>query len=182
MLASLDNTLLSLIEAPVALSKSIGSTFAFALLILLVAAACGTHPAGVAETEKALALPGRPREVKEPQSAPVPVRRVESAGSRIQPTKGPSPDPLMVETPKNQDSGTINWGREATLDEIMAMAKNGEIQQIEWHVMPNVIRAQAADGRIFHIRNENKAIDMRNTLISAGINLGRDGIVFRHVF
>jgi hypothetical protein len=166
----------------VALSESIGSTFPFASLILLVAAACGTRPAGVPEAEKAIALPGRIQEAKEPQSAPLPARRVESAGSKLKPTKGPSPDPLMVETPKNQDSGTINWGREATLDEIMAMAKNGEIQQIEWHVMPNVIRAQAADGRIFHIRNENKAIDIRNTLISAGINLGRDGIVFRHVF
>ncbi len=165
-----------------ALSESLGSTFAFASLILLVAAACGTHPAGGPEAEKAKALPGQIQEANEPQSAPLPARRVESGFSELKPTKSPSPDPLMVETPRNQGSGTIHWGREATLDEIMAMAKNGEIRQIEWHVMPNVIRAQAADGRLFHMRNENKAIDIRNTLIGAGINLGRDGIVFRHVF
>jgi hypothetical protein len=163
-------------------NESIRPTFAVASLILLVAVACGTHPAGAPEAEKTKALPGRTQEAKEPQPVPLPARRVESAGSRLKPTKSPSPDPLIDETPKDQTSNTINWGREATLDEIMAMAKSGEIQQIEWHVLPNVIRAQAANGRIFHIRNENKGIDMRNTLIDAGVNLGKGGIVFRHVF
>jgi hypothetical protein len=99
-------------------------TFAFASLILWVASAGGTHPAGVPAAEKAKALPGRIQEAKEPQSAPLPARRVKSAGSKLKPTKGPSPDPLMVETPKNQDSGTINWGREATLDESVWVAQN----------------------------------------------------------
>lgn len=163
-------------------NESIRPTLAVASLTLLMAVACGTHPIGAPEAEKTKALPGQIQEAKETQSVPLPARRVESAGSRLQPAKSPPPDPLIDETPKDQTSNTINWGREATLDEIMAMAKSGEIQQIEWHVLPNVIRAQAANGRIFHIRNENKGIDMRNTLIDAGVNLGKGGIVFRHVF
>ncbi len=76
----------------------------------------------------------------------------------------------------------IDWGKEITLDEIIAMAKSGQIQEIEWHVMPNIIRAQASDGRIFHIRNENKGVDLRNKLINAGVRIGEGGISFRHVF
>lgn len=165
-----------------ALNALIRPAFAIVSLILLLVVACTTHPADTPEAEKTSALPGRILEAKKPQSVPLPARRMESAGSKLKPAKGPSPDPSTDETQKNHASDNIDWGREAALDEIMAMAKNSEIQQIEWHVMPNVIRAQAVDGRVLHIKNENKGIDIRNTLIKAGINLGKGGIVFRHVF
>ncbi len=76
----------------------------------------------------------------------------------------------------------MDWGREITLDEIIAMAKSGGIQKIEWHVMPNIIRAQAPDGRVSHLKNQNKGVDIRNALINAGIRIGKDGIDFRYVF
>jgi hypothetical protein len=157
-------------------------TFAIALLIIFLAAACGSRPAAAPEAEKTKAIPAGIQEEKEPQSVSLPAQRTESAARKVQPTKIPSPDPLAGEAPRDHALDKIDWGREATLDEIIAMAKRGEIQQIEWHVMPNIIRAEAPDGRILHIRNENKGIDIRSTLINAGIRLGKGGIGFRHVF
>jgi len=79
-------------------------------------------------------------------------------------------------------SEEIDWGREVRLDEMIAMAQSGQILEIQWHVMPNILRAQAADGGIFHLRNENKGVDLRNALIEAGVRIGKDGVQFRHVF
>ena len=76
----------------------------------------------------------------------------------------------------------IDWGVEIGLDEMMALAKAGSIAEIEWHVMPNVLRAKAADGSIYSLRNENKGVDLRSRLIEAGVRIGEDGVRFRHVF
>ena len=84
--------------------------------------------------------------------------------------------------PDGRDSEKIKWGREIKLDELLALAKSGRIREIEWHVMPNVIRAVASDGRAFYFKNENRGVDLRNLLISAGIQMGKGGISFRHVF
>jgi hypothetical protein len=62
------------------------------------------------------------------------------------------------------------------------MARSGRIQEIQWHVMPNVIRALTSDGRVFHLKNEKKGVDLRNLLINARIRIGKGGINFRHVF
>ena len=76
----------------------------------------------------------------------------------------------------------IDWGREVTLDEMISMAKEGRIVEIQWHVMPNILRARAADGTIYHLRNENKGVDLRSKLIEAGVQVGEGGLQFRHVF
>ncbi len=76
----------------------------------------------------------------------------------------------------------IDWGREISLDELIAMTREGRIQEIQWHVMPNILRAVASDGSIFHFRNENKGADLRNTLIEAGVKIGKGGVSFRHFF
>ena len=165
-----------------ACSKSTRSTFAIAALILFLAAACGNHPAGAPEAEKAKAIPAGIQKEKESASVALPAQRRESAGGNVKPTKIPSSDSSTRETPSDNAFAKIDWGREATLEEIIAMAKSGEIQQIEWHVMPNIIRAQATEGRIFHIRNENKGMDIRNVLINAGIHIGKGGVDFRHMF
>ena len=65
---------------------------------------------------------------------------------------------------------------------MIAKAKSGEIREIEWHVMPNVLRAQTADNRIFHLKNENKGVDLRKKLMDAGVQVGDGGVLFRHVF
>ena len=104
------------------------------------------------------------------------------AQHKVKAAKTSSPDPPADEASKGETFEKVDWGQEVTLDEIIAMAKNGRIQVIEWHVMPNIIRVLALDGRIFHLRNENKGVDMRNTLINAGIRIGKGGIDFRHVF
>ena len=79
-------------------------------------------------------------------------------------------------------SDPINWGREVTLDEMVAMVKEGRIEEIQWHVMPNILRAQAFDGQIFHLKNEDKGVDLRNTLINAGVKIGEGGVLFKHFF
>ena len=76
----------------------------------------------------------------------------------------------------------IEWGREIGLDEMIEMARGGRIVEIQWHVMPNILRARASDGSIYHLRNEDKGVDLRNTLIDAGVEIGKDGVLFRHVF
>ena len=75
-----------------------------------------------------------------------------------------------------------DWGSEVNLDEMIAMARKGEIVEIQWHVMPNVLRAQTADGKIYHLKNENKGVDLRNTLLESGVQIGKGGVLFRHVF
>jgi hypothetical protein len=76
----------------------------------------------------------------------------------------------------------INWGREATATEITAMAKDGKIREIEWHIMPNILRAVASDGRIYYVKNANKGVDMRGMLLKEGVRVGKGGVEFRHVF
>ena len=76
----------------------------------------------------------------------------------------------------------VDWGREVNLDEMIAMAREDRIREIQWHVMPNILRAEASDGGVFHLRNENKGVDLRNTLIDEGVRLGKGGVLFRHVF
>ncbi len=80
------------------------------------------------------------------------------------------------------DSEEIDWGREINLDEMVAMARQGRIKEIQWHVMPNILRARAPDGTLYHLRNENKGVDLRNALIEAGVRIGKDGVLFQHVF
>lgn len=83
---------------------------------------------------------------------------------------------------ENDDSENPDWGSEVNLDEMIAMARKGEIVEIQWHVMPNVLRAQAADGKIYHLKNESKGVDLRNTLLKSGVTIGKGGVLFRHVF
>ena len=165
-----------------AFNKSIPSTVTTASLILFLAAACSTHPPGAPETEKTGATSAEITKQKESSSVSSPPQRTEPAERKVEPIKNSSSDSSAGETQRNNDIVEIDWVRETTLDEMLSMAKSGEIQQIEWHVMPNIIRAQASDNRIFHIRNENKGIDIRNALINAGIPTGKGGINFRHVF
>jgi hypothetical protein len=76
----------------------------------------------------------------------------------------------------------IDWGKETTAAGLIAMAKKGEIRGIQWHVMPNIFRAEAKDGKVYYIRNENKGIDLRGMLIKTGIPIGDGGVIFQHVF
>jgi hypothetical protein len=86
------------------------------------------------------------------------------------------------ESPIKQDSMDVDWGREVNLDEMITLAKKGQIVEIQWHIMPNILRALTNDGRIFHLRNENKGVDLRNKLVNAGVKVGKEGVLFRHVF
>ncbi|MBN2320062.1 MAG: hypothetical protein JXR49_13330, partial [Acidobacteria bacterium] len=102
-----------------------------------------------------------------------------SAGCGNQPAD--SADMPSADTVRS-DEVEIDWGREVSLDEMIAMAQGGRIQEIQWHVMPNILRASASDGSVFHLRNENKGVDLRKTLIEAGVKIGKGGIPFRHHF
>ena len=65
---------------------------------------------------------------------------------------------------------------------MIAMARKGRIVEIQWHVMPNILRAEAVDGEVFHIKNENKGVDLRSKLINAGVRVGEGGIPFKYFF
>ena len=92
------------------------------------------------------------------------------------------PDPTEEEPARATDDEDIDWGQEISLAEMVEKAKSGEIREIQWHVMPNVLRAQALDHRVFHLKNEDKGVDLRNTLMNAGVKIGEGGVIFRHVF
>ena len=153
-----------------------------AALAMLLAVACGLRPDVSPDAEKTEAIPKNLPKEKEPQPVSLPAKRTETAGHKAKSAQNSATDPSADEIPEDPANNKIDWGREVTLDEILAMAKSGAIQQIEWYVMPNIIRSQTIDGRIFHIKNENKGIDIRNTLIKAGIQVGNGGISFRHLF
>ena len=88
-----------------------------------------------------------------------------------------------TDKPQNeQTSSHVDWGREVDLDKMIAMAREGRIKEIQWHVMPNILRAQAFDGQIFHLKNEDKGVDLRNTLIKEGVEIGEGGVLFKHFF
>jgi hypothetical protein len=82
----------------------------------------------------------------------------------------------------DSDEMEIDWGTEVTLDEMISMAKEGRIVEIQWHVMPNILRASTVDGAIYHLRNENKGVDLRSRLIDEGVQVGEGGVQFRHFF
>ena len=88
-----------------------------------------------------------------------------------------------TDKPKNeQTSSHPEWGSEINLDKMVTMAKEGQIEEIQWYVMPNILRARASDGQILHLKNENKGVDLRNTLINAGVKVGEGGVLFKHFF
>jgi hypothetical protein len=91
-------------------------------------------------------------------------------------------DGKAKESLQQQSLGEVDWGREIDLDQMIVMAKKGQIVEIQWHIMPNILRAEASDGEIFHLRNENKGVDLRNALINAGVKVGKGGVLFRHLF
>lgn len=76
----------------------------------------------------------------------------------------------------------INWGRETAVTEIVAMAKDGQIREIEWHIMPNILRAVASDGRSYYVKNANKGVDLHGMLLKEGVRVGKGGVEFRHLF
>jgi hypothetical protein len=84
--------------------------------------------------------------------------------------------------PTEITSEEMEWGDEITLNGLVQMAKDGQIQEIQWHVMPNIIYARTVDSRAFHIKNENKGVDIRKVLEDSGISIGEGGIVFRYLF
>jgi hypothetical protein len=158
------------------------STLMVALLIIFLLAACGSQPAGSPEADKIRAMPQDLQKENKLRSAHSAAQPKEPAGREVKRAKFSSPDAAPDEAPKDQNLEKVDWGREITLNGIIAMAQSGEIQEIEWHVMPNIIRVLALDGSLFHFRNENKGVDLRNTLIGAGIRIGKGGVIFRHVF
>src|SRR4030042_1421253 len=89
---------------------------------------------------------------------------------------------LEDKSQKEQAFEDVYWGLEVNLNEMMEMARKGQIVEIQWHIMPNILRAQASDGRIYHIRNKNKGGELRNTIINAGVKVGKAGILFRYLF
>lgn len=151
------------------------------LTVMFLVTACGDHPAPGPDAAKANAAPQSvQRKVEPPQQSPA-AHPKESVKPKERPPKTP-PNGSSIEDTTPDNFVEIDWGREVSLDEIMGMAKSGRIQEIEWHVMPNIIRILTVDGKVFHLRNEDKGIDIRNTLINAGIRIGKDGINLRHVF
>ena len=149
---------------------------------MLLLTACGDQPAPVSKERNKKTTSQKIQKKEEPPPSPPAEPQKEPVERKEMPAKTASRD-LYIEEPM-QDNGFIevDWGREISLDEIMTMAKSGRIQKIEWHVMPNIIRFLTVDDKIFHLRNENKGIDIRSKMTDAGLKIGKGGIDLQHVF
>lgn len=158
------------------------SIWAILCLAIFMLAACGDSPIDDPELSKpeTIAPDIVPKEELPAIHSTEQPKEPEEAITKIPEIS--SPDPAEEEIPEEAAEEEIEWGQEIDLAEMVAKAKSGEIQEIEWHVMPNVLRAQTSDDRIFHLKNENKGVDLRNTLIDAGVQIGSGGVIFRHVF
>ena len=156
--------------------------FGMLILALCALSGCGEPPADTAETAKPDVLPEIPKAEEALPSNPPSIEPEETIKPEPALPEAVPKDPPEEESPQQESPDDIEWGREISLDEMIAMAKSGSIREIQWHILPNILRADTVDGRIFHLRNENKGVDLRNTLIDAGVRIGKDGIIFRHVF
>ncbi|MFC1495599.1 hypothetical protein ACFL6W_09985 [Thermodesulfobacteriota bacterium] len=152
-------------------NKAIQPLLIVLLQAIVLSAGCGSQSTDISEDEKAKVITR--------DSTTEPTESEISQGKHIQNTL---PVAVKNESQNKHASMDINWGSEVNLDEMIAMAKKGQITEIHWYVMPNILRAQTSHGDIFHLRNENKGVDLRNTLIQAGIKVGKGGILFRHFF
>jgi hypothetical protein len=158
------------------------SVFGITLPVICLWAACGKLSTDSSEAGKPLATAQDSRKEGELQAIPSTARPTESEKHKVEPQAVPSKVPTERDTKRDRTLEKIDWGGDISLDEIVAMAKKGRIREIQWHVMPNVLRIEAVDGKIFHLKNENKGVDLRNRLIQAGVRIGKGGITFRHVF
>ncbi len=163
-------------------NRRMQSIWGFPAAAMLLLAACGDPSVDGPESVNPDAIArGIAQKEKTPVFLPAAQpTESEKQGAEIQ--EELPPDPAKEESPKETGFEEVEWGREISLAEMITMAKGGEIREIQWHVMPNILRAQAFDNRIFHLRNENKGVDLRNMLIREGVRIGNGGIAFRHVF
>ena len=133
------------------------SLFIVLLLVILLSTGCGNQSSDMTEDGKEKVLKSGPKEGSLPQTD-------------------------KKESLQKQSLVEVDWGREVYLNEMIEMAREDRIKEIQWHVMPNILRAETSDGNIYHLRNENKGVDLRNTLIDEGVRIGKGGVLFRHVF
>jgi hypothetical protein len=124
--------------------------FVILLPAVFLLAACGEQSSGNIEADN-------PKITEPEKSRPKP--------SEIIPVDSPED-----ESQKKRAIMDVDWGREVNLDEIVAVAKKGRIVEMQRHVIPNILRSKTSDGGIFHLKNENKGFDLRNTFINASVN------------
>lgn len=76
----------------------------------------------------------------------------------------------------------IDWGQEVSPEKLLKLARSEDLFEIQWHVMPNVIRILMKGGEIYHVKNEKLSLDILKYLENAGIKVGKGGITFRYSF
>lgn len=101
------------------------------------------------------------------------------------PAVTPSPlDPKFVD-PWSEEAAeveVIDWGSKISMEEVIVLAKSEDLFEIQWHVMPNVVRVLMQDGSIYHFENANIGIDIEKTLNDAGVKTRKGGISLRYSF
>jgi hypothetical protein len=150
--------------------------------IMLLLAACGNPSMEGPEARNPKAVTHGDARKETLPAIPPSEQQKQSQKAEAKVPDRPLPDPGEEEPEREKGSDEVEWGEKISLDEMIAKAKSGEIREIQWHVMPNILRAQTVDNRIFHLKNENKGVDLRNALINAGVKVGEGGVIFRHVF
>ncbi len=76
----------------------------------------------------------------------------------------------------------IDWGQEVGQQEMLELAHSGNVLEIQWHVMPNVVRILMKDGKIYHFMNDRVSIDIAKFLEKQGVKTGKGGIPLRYSF
>ncbi len=162
--------------------RVIQTLFMILLQVIFLSLGCGNQSADTTEDGKAREATQDSRLEEELLMTASSIESTETDVSQDKPIQGTSSETAKKESLQQQSLGEVDWGREVDLDEMITMAKKGQIVEIQWHIMPNILRAEASDGEVFHLRNENKGVDLRNALINAGVKVGKGGVLFRHLF
>ncbi len=124
------------------------------------------------------------------EASPSPIIPTRAGTPARETTASPAPTPVPLaqmaadedEPGSEEGAEEIDWGEEIGLDTVIELAKRDDLVEIQWHVMPNIIRVLIADGSIYHFRNENSGIDIIRTLENAGITVGKGGVTVRFSF
>lgn len=98
------------------------------------------------------------------------------------PAEAPTTDPDSRAADEHGDYVEVAWGAEVTFDEMIEMAKRGEIVVIEWYAMPNAIRLVTHDRHYYHVKNEKYGRSARKELVAAGVKVDKGGIPLNYYF
>jgi len=122
--------------------RAIQTLLMILLQAIFLSVGCGNQSADMTEDGKARAVTQDSRQEEELFATASSMEPTKSNGSQDKPIQGTLSETAKKESLPQQSLGEVDWGREVDLDQMIVMAKKGQIVEIQWHIMPNILRAE----------------------------------------